>query len=292
MVRAIYKQILKSAPKSLGASAVTVIVSVKINDGIIMASDSASTFATGQTYLTADKIVNLVKGLPIGVMVSGNGGIGSESIATLVKDLRRRLDGTDNHPWALDHTNYTVSEVAERVREFLFEEKVAAHPEPEVHILLRICGYSAGRPLPEIWRVTLLGKQCAPPSLSRGEENFGVNWDGKYEPLNRLIFGVGMGFKDAVAAQLGITAEQIEAAELQIMGPLYEAMVIPAMPVQDAIDLGRYLVETAAGYVRFALRMQPKTVGGPAEIAAITKHEGFRWVQRRHFYPAALNQAP
>jgi hypothetical protein len=84
MVRAIYKQILKSAPKSLGASAVTVIVSVKINDGIIMASDSASTFATGQTYLTADKIVNLVKGLPIGVMVSGNGGIGSESIATLL----------------------------------------------------------------------------------------------------------------------------------------------------------------------------------------------------------------
>jgi hypothetical protein len=56
MARAIYKQILNSAPKSLGASAVTVIVSVKINDGIIMASDSASTFATGQTYLTADKL--------------------------------------------------------------------------------------------------------------------------------------------------------------------------------------------------------------------------------------------
>jgi hypothetical protein len=53
----------------------TVIVSVKINDGIITASDSASTFATGQTYLTADKIVNLVKGLPIGVMVTGDGGI-------------------------------------------------------------------------------------------------------------------------------------------------------------------------------------------------------------------------
>src|SRR5271170_4109920 len=98
MARAIYKQILNSAPKSLGASAATIIVSVKINDGIIMASDSASTFATGQTYLTADKIVNLVKGLPIGVMVTGNGGIGSESIATLPKDLRRRLDGTDNHP--------------------------------------------------------------------------------------------------------------------------------------------------------------------------------------------------
>jgi hypothetical protein len=54
---------------------VTVIVSVKINDGIIMASDSASTFAIWQTYLTADKIVNLV--LPIGIMVTGNGNIGT-----------------------------------------------------------------------------------------------------------------------------------------------------------------------------------------------------------------------
>jgi hypothetical protein len=34
---------------------------------------------------------------------------------------------------------------------------------------------------------------------------------------------------------------------------------------------------------------QPKIVGGPIEIAAITKHEGFRWIQRKHFYPAGLN---
>jgi ATP-dependent protease HslVU (ClpYQ) peptidase subunit len=80
----------------------TVIVSVKINDGIIMASDSASTFAIGQIYLTADKIVNLVKGLSIGVMVTGAGRIGSESIATLLKDLRCRLDGSTGHAWKLD----------------------------------------------------------------------------------------------------------------------------------------------------------------------------------------------
>lgn len=58
----------------------TVIVSVKINDGIVMAADSASTFANGMTYLHANKIVNLVKGLPIGAMVTGNGSIGNESV--------------------------------------------------------------------------------------------------------------------------------------------------------------------------------------------------------------------
>ena len=45
----------------------SIIVSVKINDGIVMAADSATTFykATGevvQIYEHANKIVNLVKG--------------------------------------------------------------------------------------------------------------------------------------------------------------------------------------------------------------------------------------
>jgi len=77
--------------------------------------------------------------------------------------------------------------------------------------------------------------------------------------------------------------------ESKITERLWENMATPAMPLQDAIDLARYLVETAIGYVRFALRLQPKTVGGAVEIAAITEHERFKWVERRHFYPIALN---
>ena len=267
----------------------TIIVSVKINDGIIMASDSASTFDIGQTYLTADKIVNLVKGLPIGVMVTGTGNIGAESIATLLKDLRRRLVGTDNHAWTLAQSTYTMADVAGRVREFLFDEKVAATPEPETWMRLRVCGYSAGRPLPEVWEVLLQGKKCDPPKIIQAEGQFGPRWDGEYEALNRLILGVGDKFSDATANALGIPVTQVQAEYLKIVEALQEIMAIPAMPVQDAIDLARFMVETTAGYVRFALKKQPKTVGGPVEIAAITKHEGFRWVQRRHFYPAALN---
>ena len=265
----------------------TIIVSVKINDGIVMASDSASTFGIGQTYLTADKIVNLVKGLPIGVMVTGNGGIGAESIATLFKDLRTRLDGTAGHDWKLDRNAYTMQQVAERVRAFLFEEKTTGQGL-ETWMQLRICGYSAGRPLPEVWEVKLLGKECPQPVLARAEDQFGVNWDGEYEPLNRLILGVGTGIYES-AVKLGVPEPEVPGIVDKLTTDLYETLALPAMPIQDAIDLARYLVETTAGFVRFSVRKQPKTVGGPVEIAAITKHEGFRWVQRRHFYTASLN---
>lgn len=265
----------------------TIIVSVKINDGIVMASDSASTFQSGQTYLHADKIVNLIKGIPIGVMVTGNGSIGSESIATLLKDLRSRLEGTADHAWKLNRQDYTMQHVAERVREFLFEEKAAA-VDPGIWMQLRICGYSAGRSSPEIWEVVLRGGECDQPKLVQPEQGFGVNWDGEYEALDRLVLGVGSGLQ-AAAEGLGVPKDQLADVTSKVMDHTRELLALPAMPIQDAIDLARFLVETAVGFVRFSVRTQPKTVGGPVEIAAITKHEGFRWVQRRHFYNATLN---
>ena len=124
----------------------TVIVSVKINDGIVMASDSASTFTNTQVYDHAEKIVNLVKGLPIGAMATGDGGIGSESLTTLLKDLGKRLADKQDSMY-LDPSSYTMADVAGRVHQFLFAEK-SMPSGGTANILLRVCGYSAGRPLP------------------------------------------------------------------------------------------------------------------------------------------------
>ena len=63
-----------------GSRAATIIVSVKINDGIVMAADSAGAMPSGQVYAHANKITNLCEGLPIGAMSTGAGGIGNESV--------------------------------------------------------------------------------------------------------------------------------------------------------------------------------------------------------------------
>ena len=60
---------------------------------------------------------------------------------------------------------------------------------------------------------------------------------------------------------------------------LFELLFVEAMPIQDAVDLARFLVEATISFVKFSVA-RPKTVGGPIGIAAITKHEGFRWFQR------------
>jgi hypothetical protein len=270
---------------------VTVIVSVKINDGVVMAADSAGSMESGQVYAHAHKIANLCEGLPVGVMSTGSGGIGNESVETLLKDLRRRFAGRDPAfgDWRLDPETYTIERVAGRLRSFLFEEKAAACADP-TSIQLRVCGYSAGRSLAEIWEVNVTRDACPPPRCIMDENSFGVMWDGQYEALNRLILGVGFD-TEAVLMRHGIAPQQAAGLQRALVQDLYATLAVPAMPIQDAIDLARFLVETTIGFVRFAVFL-PKSVGGAVEIAAITKHEGFRWVQRERSASAEEEPRP
>jgi hypothetical protein len=67
-------------------------------------------------------------------------------------------------------------------------------------------------------------------------------------------------------------------------------IVFPPMPIQDAIDLAEFLVHASIMYSRFS--PGAPVVGGPIEIAAITKHEGFKWIKRKYYYDRKLNPEP
>ncbi|MDQ9169562.1 hypothetical protein Q8A64_03965 [Oxalobacteraceae bacterium R-40] len=259
----------------------TILVSVKINDGVVMATDSASSFSSGMVYHHSRKIVNLREGLPIGAMVTGAGGIGNESVDTLLKDLRCRFNGEDATyaDWILDPENYNMQGIALRVREFLFEEKSRAYGAT-VWTKVRLCGYSASRPLAEIWEVSLNGEICPEPVCVQNEQEFGLRWDGEYEALDRLVFGLGTRFNE-FAGKYGLQEQQALELRQKLVPELYELLFVEAMPMRDAVDLACYLVETTIGFVKYSIS-RPKTVGGPIQIAAITKHEGFQWIQHGH----------
>jgi hypothetical protein len=271
---------------------VTIIVSVKFHDGIVVASDSTTAFFRTderfvQSYDNANKIFNLSRALPIGAATCGSGNIASASVSTLSKDLRERFQGSAEGctDWKLDPESYTVEDVTRKAREFLLSAVAAS--EQVVRMTYWVFGYASGRPLPELWGIYVNGKDIPEPTLIAGEAACQPNWAGETEALDRLILGRTQAIVDS-AVKNGADPEE-SAGLLQKMGPdLYEALVMPAMPVQDAIDLARYLVETTAGFMRFSIS-RAKTVGGAIEIAAITKHEGFKWVARKHFYDAALN---
>jgi hypothetical protein len=231
-------------------------------------------------YNHANKVFNLRKGLPIGAITWGSGSIGLSSISTLAKDLRRRFMGEepDYESWHIDPENYTIADVAARVREFMYEDlylsAMADWPKdvekPPLGFV--VAGYSPSKPMAEEYQFLIADGDCTDPQLLRPEDHCGVTWNGEPEAITRLILGHGTQLPQVLEKQLGVPAAQIGPAMALIDQNLAAQLVQPAMPFQDAIALAEFLVDLTIQVSRFA--PGAPTVGGPIEVAAISKHEG------------------
>lgn len=279
----------------------TIAISLKVNDGVVLAADSASTLfaqtAGGQqavmnVYNNANKVFNLRKGLPLGAITWGSGSIGNNSISTLVKDLRRRFSGEDkNHrEWRLDPESYQVRDVAMKLRQFIFEER---YPEafkdwptkPPLGFV--VAGYSAGEGMAEEYMVQAVNGECPGPAPMRGKDESGMSWNGETEAISRLMQGVSPALAMVLQQNLGVPADDIPGLMNVVRQQLTLQLVMPAMPIEDAIDLAAFFVDLTIKFSRFA--PGAPTVGGPVEVAVITKHEGYKWVRRKHYYSAEFN---
>jgi hypothetical protein len=272
---------------------VTIVVSVKINDGIVLSSDSATTLSNDKgevvnVYNNANKIFNLYKGLPVAAATWGSGQIGHASISTLAKDLRANfVHGGDG--WKIDPKKYEMSEIAARLKLFFFDKKhkeVYREKAVTPFLGLRIAGYSADAELPEIYDLSIHNGQCSGPTLVSGQNDIGIHWNGECEAVQRLIIGFGTTAVDALKAA-GLDDESIPRFVQAVRPHLQKALCFAPMPVQDAVELAEFLVRTQVEFSRFQAGAQ--VVGGPIEIATITKHEGFKWVARKHFFAKDLN---
>lgn len=273
----------------------TIAIALKVEDGIVLAADSASTLVTGDggvanVYNHADKIVNLRKGLPVGIAFWGAGSIGGASMTTLAKDLRLKLTDADSD-WAIDPKSYSVEAIAGRVKEhFLDEHYSRSFDEPTngPGLGMFVVGYSSGHMGSECYEVGVDPERgFVGPELMLHEEDSGLLWRGEPEAVMRLVVGFGSEMVGALKT-MGLTKnDEIDTAMNVMRDHLEVSLLHPAMPIQDAIDLGTLLVEVTKQWSRFV--PGAPTVGGPAEVAAITKHEGFKWVQRKHYYDQRLN---
>jgi hypothetical protein len=287
----------------------SIAVLIGVHDGLVLAADSASTLSmqlppgvvipggapmVGNVYDNANKIFNLVKGQPIGCITFGSGNIGSASIGTLIKDLRKELTSRPN-PWNFDVDKYTMEEVGKILGKFLGQEcdKLPVPARVTTNMGFLLGGYSKPGDLGESWSVEILKGVPQPPKKLRPDHEVGLSWGGATEVLQRMVLGFSPMLFEVLAK---VMQPQQNAAVLQSqLGPVLAAnlqanLVFPPMPIQDVIDLARWFVHSAIMFSRFSTG--PNIVGGPIEIAAITKHENFKWVSRKHYWDQSVNREP
>lgn len=269
----------------------TISIALKVGDGIVFGADSASTLmgtnGVAKVFFNAEKITNLVKGLPLGMVIFGLGGMDGRSMTSIMKDLRERLTEGDAH-WRVKGTPYTIQRVADLVREFIYEElylpRMQAAGAPLGVMGLLVGGFATGADHPEVWGIQIDERGgCAPAACVIQPGEFDTVWGGAPEALQRLMRGWSSQVQRGMI-QSGLPPHEVSQflESLQV-----EPLVHATMPLQDAIDLVKYMAEVTIGFVRFA--PGAPTVAEPIDIATITKHEGFRWVRRKHYYSSELN---
>ncbi len=278
----------------------TLAVVLKVGDGLVLGADSAASLTdeagdVANVYNSAEKIVNLVKGEPIGLVLYGLGGLAGRSLTSLMRDLRLELaspDAAKKLP-----PGYTMEYVAKRVYEFLYvdlyqkeypkkgKDKDGKPVDVYASLGCIVTGYSSGVRRSQSWLIEVDSKgQCPGPELHFDLHHSGMlDARGMPEAVYRLMMGWSpMVLEGMVRAGV----PEGEARKFLHALPMTH-LAHPAMPIQDAIELVDFLIRTTCDFVRFD--SGPPTVAPPIDLAAITPHEGFRWVRRKHYYSVELN---
>jgi len=271
----------------------TICVAVKVHDCVVFAADSATSLtgidelgapAVINVYSHGNKVFNLVDGHPVAAMTCGMGNIGKSSISSLAKDFRRQLRAE-----GFGEKAFTIGDVAQRVKEFLFDQTYLALPEQPAgaHSLeFFIGGYGSDGIDAELWKVVIVNGECVGPEQQMSDQDAFVVWAGQPEALNRLLLGYSGNVLSALIAG-GLEAEKLDGVEQLIREHTATPLVDSPMPTGDAIALADFIVDVSKRYVHFLHGAD--TVGGDTDIATVTRYEGFKWIRRKHFYPRNLN---
>ena len=274
----------------------TVCVALKVHDCIVFTADSATSLIGTDSqghqlvvniYDHANKVFNLHKKLPLAAMTAGIGNFGASSISTISKDLRALFTNGDEC-YRLAHDDYTIEEVVVKARKYIFEERYANLAEkPMGTFQYWIGGYSARQDLGEIWKLQIQDGDCPDPICEAPRDLPSmISWGGQTEAINRLLLGYGQGLSEALLS-VGLPKEHLDACMRQVALRTQAGLANPAMPTRDAIDLATFLADTQKQFVRFSIGSN--TVGGDLDVATVTKHEGYKWIRRKHYYSRDLN---
>ncbi len=266
----------------LGDKPITVCVAIKVNDGIVFAADSAvsltTTFTDGSSVVAnvwnhGLKVFNLHRDLPIVAMFAGMANFGHISISYLAKDLRISLE----HKFK--EKAYNFNEVVDFTYKYIQDEYLKSYPSPlpSHSFEFWIGGYDYPNKNGEIWKFEIQqGQWLSPTQLVAPEIPDHILWGGQTQAISRLL----VGYDPLIPQTFNLDISKLK----QFQTPLVHS----AMPLQDAIDLAYFLVDMTKKY--FAYLPGADIVAGDTDIATVTKHEGFKWINRKHYYQAEFNR--
>lgn len=266
----------------------SLIVTVCTSEGIVMASDSRSTY--NNTELRDGKVIvkfgvhysdttykTFLCDNKIGISTCGDGTVCGKSIAGHISDFINNSYSNED----------TVEEAANKLCDFF-----SALPEKS-SVIFHVAGYKKreSKDIPVVYSVITSAKQV----LLQKDGRLGANWDGETATLTRLMKNsyvveenkaIPIGTitltsqnEDGTATE-SILKNQIAIPEGALRQPELD-VAWEFMTLQDGIEFAEYAIKTTIDTMRF--QVASKTVGGPIDILVI-KPNGAQWIKRKELH--------
>ncbi len=186
----------------------TIAVAIKVSDGIVLAADSATTIPLSETsrqiYNNGNKIVNLHKDLPIGVMTWRAGNIGAASMSSIFKDFRDTWTGQGVTPML----EWTVESIATDLAEYMYDSRATS--EGVAHGGTAVAGWSREANSSCLYVLDNESEtvSCVIPESEPAQV---MSW-GQPDTISRLLNGFSLGMADLMVNRFGVPEDELQQA--------------------------------------------------------------------------------
>ena len=250
----------------------SLVVAVKGTEGIVLAADSRVTLTSQAgmpaTYDNATKLIAL--GMPhtwVGALTCGIATIGGRTPHSLMPEFEITLSPD----------RMTVLEYAKALSDFfLFQWNRSAQQSVPGMTEFYVGGYSPQQPYGEIYYFAI---PHYPKPLEIYSNDFGISWGGQKSVANRIILGYDPQLLAISKQFFNLSDAQVEAFRMQLAGQIEHRIPYGVLALQDCVDLATYLIRTTI--TAQSLSTDLRGVGGAIDVAAITRADGFSWIQRK-----------
>ena len=230
----------------------TLIVSVRIPDGIVIAGDSLLTVkekgqSTAATYSQAQKLFPFCG--QYGVGIYGAGIVANESVSVAMRLLEQDLKEKET---SLEGVTEIAQKIGNHFHNLLKEQLVTENKsldtlQPEQFVYgFHVVGYDDTYP-------TTVEIHVGKNVHSKVRKEFGCTFTGNGEIVQKIW-------------ELYKTRPEDQ--------PLY-----PFFPLQEAIDYAEFLIQTTIIHQRFSRKIP--NVGGDIDIGIVTYLDGFQWIRQK-----------
>ena len=254
-------------------------VVIKGPEGLVLAADSRVTLEARQGnnppisvhFDNSTKLLSFNGHSYVGAVTYGAAVIGARTAHSYIPEFENNLPREGR---------LSVEEFAERLSAFFLARWEDISPQQRgagADMTFIVGGYNTGEPYGEVYLFSI-PNQPKPEPRNSGANNFGMTWGGQIELASRLIHGYDPGLVQALKEEVQLSEETFVEIE-NILKKLQFPIPYQVLPLQDCVNLATLLIRTTISAQSVSVGV--RGVGGPIDIATITRTDGLQSVQAK-----------